>query len=415
MGVLVYLDKTNYYWSYDQPAYLHLKTDETVQLKVYEIIDSTTFTYIDDMQNRAARTGEQIIQLWSTNPHGSLPSSLITGYINVEIYESGNLVSTKTLPYYYGPPAITFKFYDKNTNAQVSGNVSYYITQPYSFTVYFMNYTGEAYIPFVPTYANKSNIEFAYADSNVKYYYTSPINVDAGTYNVLLDPFGPNDEIPVVIGIDVTKDLYAYIMNDYLSYTLANSTAFNIMWNNFSTNKSAQFLFVTNFFDKFGINVLITDIEATVIDQNTVHLDVYANQDLAPIILALIIIAIIVGIVMAPSIINAINNLTVTMTKRSVDTGLLQYANTINTLKAQAMNQCLSITDSAERQKCLDDVNKAYSSLPSTTDLINALNQLNATLSSQSDQQKKEADKWKLVALASLGLVGGTLLTRERK
>ncbi|MGC8564784.1 MAG: hypothetical protein ACP5LZ_07875, partial [Fervidicoccaceae archaeon] len=111
MGVLVYLDKTNYYWSYDQPAYLHLKTDETVQLKVYEIIGSTTVTYIDDMQNRAARTGEQIIQLWSTNPHGSLPSSLITGYINVEIYESGNLVSTKTLPYYYGPPAITFMFY----------------------------------------------------------------------------------------------------------------------------------------------------------------------------------------------------------------------------------------------------------------------------------------------------------------
>jgi predicted PurR-regulated permease PerM len=187
------------------------------------------------------------------------------------------------------------------------------------------------------------------------------------------------------------------------------------MWNNFSTNKSAQFLFVTNFFDKLGIKVLITDIEATVIDQNTVHLDVYANQDLAPIVLALIVIAIIVGIVMAPSIINAINNLTITLTKKSVDTALLQYANTINTLKAQAINQCLSLTDPAERQKCLDDVNKAYSSLPSTTDLINALNQLNATLSSQSDKQKKEADTWKLVALASLGLVGGTLLTRERK
>ncbi|MGC8564788.1 MAG: hypothetical protein ACP5LZ_07895, partial [Fervidicoccaceae archaeon] len=154
-----------------------------------------------------------------------------------------------------------------------------------------------------------------------------------------------------MIGIDVTRDLYAYIMNDYLSYTQVNSTAFNIMWNNFSTNKSAQFLFVTNFFDKLGIKVLITDIEATVIDQNTVHLDVYANQDLAPIILALIVIAIIVGIVMAPSIISAINNLTVTMTKKSVDTGLLQYASTINTLKAQAMNQCLSITDPTQRQQ----------------------------------------------------------------
>jgi len=415
MGVLVYLDETNYYWAYDQPAYLHLKTDETVQLKVYEIIGSTTFTYIDDVMAGTTRTGEQIIKLWDYNSHGYLPSSLITGYINVEIYESGKLVSTKTIPYYYGPPAITFRFYDKNTNAQVSGNVSYYITQPGSFTVYFMKNTGTAFVPFVPTSANKSNIEFAYADSYVKYYYTSPINVQAGTYNVFLNPFGPNDEIPVVIGIDVTKDLYAYIMNDYLSYTQVNSTAFNIMWNNFSTNKSAQFLFVTNFFDKLGIKVLITDIEATVIDQNTVHLDVYANQDLSPIILALIIIAIIVGIVMAPSIINAINNLTVTMTKKSVDTGLLQYANTINTLKAQAMNQCLSITDPTQRQQCLNDVNKAYSSLPSTTDLVNALNQLNATLSSQSDQQKKEADTWKLVALASLGLVGGTLLTRERK
>ncbi|MGC9115764.1 MAG: hypothetical protein ACP5HH_07195 [Fervidicoccaceae archaeon] len=415
MAVLVYLDKTNYYWSYDLPAYLHLKTDETVQLKAYEIIDSTTFTYIDDVTAGTTRTGEQIIKLWDYNPHGSLPSSLITGYITVEIYESGNLVSTKTLPYYYGPSAITFRFYDKNTNAQVSGNVSYYITQPYSFTVYFMNYTNTAYIPFVPTSANKSNIEFAYADSYVKYYYTSPINVEAGTYNVLLDPFGPNDEIPVVIGIDVTKDLYAYIMNDYLSYTLANSTAFNIMWNNFSANKSAQFLFATNFFDKFGIKVLITDIEATMIDQNTVHLDIYANQDLAPIILALIVIAIITGIVMAPFIINAINNLTITLTKKSVDTALLQYVNTINTLKAQAMNQCLSLTDPTQRQQCLNDVNKAYSSLPTTSQIVQDLNNTNTTLSNQLDNQKKETDKWKLVALASLGLTGGALLTRERK
>jgi hypothetical protein len=90
----------NIFMNYDEPARLVYDTEgATLRFKIYESWDSNQAIYLDDTITNTNRTGKGILNLWSTNPHGTPPTTTVSIYtVTVEVYDTSNKsIETKKL------------------------------------------------------------------------------------------------------------------------------------------------------------------------------------------------------------------------------------------------------------------------------------------------------------------------------
>jgi hypothetical protein len=200
----------NIFMNYDEPAQLFYDTEgATVKLKIYETWDSNQAIYVDDIAQNVTRTGKGVIDLWSTNPHGTPPADSITIYtITVEVYNVNNqLIEMKKLKYMYSRKDLT-RIYVKDENGNSLIAQINYLTI-YDNDKYFRTYYGDNMTLPYPSYDNtKAYLEIYRIISHDRKYYTiariDRIIPNAGTFNIIMKP---STDIVVYFDVEINNDI----------------------------------------------------------------------------------------------------------------------------------------------------------------------------------------------------------------
>jgi hypothetical protein len=200
----------NIFMNYDEPARLVYDTEgATLRFKIYETWDSNQAIYLDDTITNTNRTGKGILDLWSTNPHGTPPTNAISIYtITVEVYNVNNqLLEMKKLKYMYSRKDLT-RIYVKDENGNSLIAQINYLTI-YDNDKYFRTYYGDNMTLPYPSYDNtKAYLEIYRIISSDKKYYTiariDRIIPNAGTFNIIMKP---STDIIVYFDIEINNDI----------------------------------------------------------------------------------------------------------------------------------------------------------------------------------------------------------------
>jgi len=205
----------NIFMNYDEPSKIVYDTEgQTIRLKIYETWDSNQAIYLDDTLTGTNRTGKGIIELWSTNPHGTPSTTVVNIYfVIVEIYDTSNrLIETRKLSYAYTRKGVTtLNVKDENNNdlvAQIN-----YITI-YNNERFFKTYYGSSLTVFYPISPEKTYVEVLKVMSKDKKYYLldrlDRIAPTSGTYNIILKP---RDEIIIYIDVELSNTVITTLMS----------------------------------------------------------------------------------------------------------------------------------------------------------------------------------------------------------
>jgi len=358
---------TNYFANYDQPATIYVDTaGQTVKLKIY---DSVT-TYVDDTISSTTRSGQFMLQVWSTNPRGNI-NNLITDVLHVEIYNTnGVLLEHKSLNYVYGKAVkqITFYYPDGFTATPYSAWSGTYNGIPvfgqYNATVIDLPITSgiiEAYI---------------YSDAHGgKFYFMGRIEKVTDKITLL----GPSDRFDVTFRISVTKDLLNFLFNipgfdhvaGFIDYFFAQFIA---------QPASYAYSIVTAIMNRIGINLPAKSISVDGSDILVTY-----EQDIAIEVIAFFVIAGLIGLYY---IANIVHDITVAQTTQAIterDKYIAQtYQNVVQqqqqTLKT-ALDYANQIPDPTERAKAISQIMTSPLVNPSNyySGLSTALQQANTT------------------------------------
>lgn len=185
----------------DQPLWLWVKNplNTQYQLKVYEKTATDQIIYIDDTATNTTRQGDQLVQLYTQNPHGSPSSTEQIFSVVVEVYEGGSLVYSKTLQYLFVANDTTVYFKDENGNT-IMANATY--LDPRGF---FKNAYANA---FSFKYNPNAYIEF-YTESPKRYLISRLDHViqQPGTYNITLKTVS---KAQFIVYVDVNAYIQAF-------------------------------------------------------------------------------------------------------------------------------------------------------------------------------------------------------------
>jgi len=358
---------TNYFANYDQPAWIFVDTaGQTVKLKIY---DSVT-TYIDDTISNTTRTGQFMLQVWSTNPRGNI-SNLITDILHVDIYDANNnLIEQKALNYVYGQyvKQITFYYPDGYTATPISVWSGVYNGIP----VFGQNSATVIDLPIT------SGIIEAYVYSEThggKFYFIG--RLDNVTDRITL--LGPSDRFDVTLRISVTKDLLSFLFNipgfEYVSQYI------DYFFSQFVAQPMAYaYSLATAIMNRIGINLPVKSIQV----DGTDILITY-EQDIA---WELALILFIGGLIALQYIAQIVHDISVAVTTQSQtdrDKAIAQTYQNVVQQQQQTVQQALSyannIPDPTERAKAISQIVSSPLVNPSNYvgGLSTALQQANTT------------------------------------
>jgi len=363
---------TNYFANYDQPATIYVDTaGQTIKLKIY---DSVT-TYVDDTISNTTRSGQFMLQVWSTNPRGNI-NNLITDVLHVEIYDANNvLIEHKSLNYVYGQyvKQITFYYPDGYTATPIAVWSGVYNGIPvfgqYNATVIDLPIT--------------SGIIEAYAYSEThggKFYYMGRLENVADKITLL----GPSDRFDVTWRISVTKDLLGFLFNipgfdyvsKYIDYFFAQFIA---------QPASYAYSIVTAIMNRLGINLPVKSIQ---VDGSDILITY--EQD---IMWEMVVFLVIAGVIALPYIAQIVHDISVAITTQSEtdrDKYIAQVYQNVVQQQQQTIQQALqyasTIQDPTERQKAISQILSSPLVNPSNyySGLSTALQQANTTTQQQS-------------------------------
>ncbi|MEM3414858.1 MAG: hypothetical protein QW575_04745 [Thermoproteota archaeon] len=331
----------NYFPTYDTPAWLMVDTSgQTIKLKIY---DSVT-TYVDDTINSTTRTGQFMLQVWSTNPRGNI-DNLITDILHVEIYDTSNkLIDKKTLSYVYGK-AVKY--------------ISFYYPDGYSATpqgVWGGNFNG------VPVFGDisgntiglpiTSGLIETYSYSELrggKFYYIGKIENVTDRITLI----GPAERFDVTLRIRVTRDILGFLFDipgfnyvaDFIDYFFAQFIA---------QPMSYAHSLVAAIMNRLGINLPAKKIEVDGSDILVTY-----EQD----IMWELVVVVVTGLIALHYIAQIVHDISVAITTQSQtdrDKAIAQTYQKVVQQQQQTLQQALqyasSIQDPTERDKAISQI-----------------------------------------------------------
>jgi hypothetical protein len=390
---------TNYFPAYDTPAWIMVDTQgQTVKLKIY---DSVT-TYIDDTISSTTRSGQFMLQIWSSNPRGNI-NNLITDILHVDVYNTSNsLVERKTLNYVYGKAVkyITFYFPDG------------YLASPQgvwggSFNGIQVFGTVSANVIGLPITSGLIEV-YTYSElRGGKFYYIGKIEKIADRITLI----GPAERFDVTLRIRVTRDVLGFLFNipgfnyvaGFIDYFFAQFVA---------RPMSFAYSLVTAIMNRLGIN-----LPAKRIDVDGTDILVTYEQD---IMWELVVFLVIAGVIALPYIAQIVHDISVAVTAQAEaerDKAIAQtYQNVVQqqqqTLQT-ALQYASQIQDTQERDKAITQILSSPLVNPSnyTSGLGTALQQANT----QNQQTQQQLDQMKTMMYIAIGVAIVSLLLSIRK
>jgi hypothetical protein len=390
---------TNYFPAYDTPAWVTVDTQgQTVKLKIY---DSVT-TYIDDTISGTTRSGQFMLQIWSTNPRGNI-NNLITDILHIDVYNTSNsLVERKTLNYVYGKyvKQITFYYPDGFTATPMAVWSGVYNGIPV------FGQTNASVIDLPIT----SGIIEAYVYSEIhggKFYFMGRIEKVTDRITLL----GPSDRFDVTLRIRVTRDVLGFLFNipgfnyvaGFIDYFFAQFVA---------RPMSFAYSLVTAIMNRIGIN-----LPAKKIDVDGTDILVTYEQDIAVEVLVFFALVGLVGLYYLTQIVHDISVAMTAQAEAERDKAIAQtYQNVVQqqqqTLQT-ALDYASQIQDPQERDKAITQVLSSPLVNPSnyTSGLGTALQQANT----QNQQTQQQLDQMKTMMYIAIGVAIVSLLLSIRK
>lgn len=377
--------KCNIFLSQDTPAYLELDPEnQTVRLKVYE----GSITYIDDTITGTNRGTYQVIQIWSINPN-PLPATPIGRMLIVEVYDtSNNLLERHRLPYLYGTKYKSIQIRDENDNP-LSCNISA-LVYPFYYCRYNSQYVD---IPWSPDTEDRQFFE-AYRVGDKKYYYIGKVTELAPLTNLALNPI-EKAIVKIVYKINIP------VLSALLSGVGQLPYVGNFL-NSFFSFITNNFLWLERAIAKtIGINIPVINVE---IDLSTNTLTAYYEQDIAPIIEFIIIIAVLAVFINLPRILDVIQDMTrvaEVSAKAQITESIAQQNQAV---LSRAVEQC------GGNQECIAQVLNALN--VANTNITNALREIESL---KSEVEKLKGQRLIIGLGAGLGgLAAGYLLSRPQ-
>jgi len=389
----------NYFPAYDTPAWILVDTQgQTVRLKIYDSVGN----YIDDTLSGTNRTGQFMLQVWSTNPRGNI-NNLITDILHIDIYDtSNNLKDKKTLSYVYGKAVkyITFYYPDGYTASPMG--------------VWGGNFNG------VPVFGEingnviglpiTSGLIEAYSNSQIrggKFYFIGKIEKVTDRITLI----GPAERFDVTLRIRVTRDVLNFLFNipgfeyvsGFIDYFFAQFIARPL---------SFAYSLASAIMNRLGIN-----LPAKRIDVDGTDILITYEQD---IMWELIVFLVIAGVIALPYIAQIVHDISVAITAQTQaerDKAIAQTYQNVTKQQQQTLQTALEyasqIQDPAERDKAISQILSSPLVNPSnyTSGLGTALQQANT----QNQQLQQQLDQMKTMMYVAIGVAIVALILSIRK
>jgi hypothetical protein len=389
----------NYFPAYDTPAWIMVDTQgQTVKLKIY---DSVT-TYIDDTISGTTRSGQFMLQIWSTNPRGNI-NNLITDILHIDVYNTSNsLVERKTLNYVYGRAVkyITFYYPDGYLASPLGVWVGNYDHIPVFGTV-----NGNV----IGLPITRGLIEVYEYDElrRGKFYYIGKIENISDRITLI----GPAERFDVTLRIRVTRDVLGFLFDipgfnyvaGFIDYFFAQFVA---------RPMSFAYSLVTAIMNRIGIN-----LPAKKIDVDGTDILVTYEQDIAVEVLVFFALVGLVGLYYLTQIVHDISVAITAQAEAERDKAIAQtYQNVVQqqqqTLQT-ALDYASQINDPQERDKAITQVLSSPLVNPSnyTSGLGTALQQANT----QNQQTQQQLEQMKTLMYIAIGVAIVSLLLSIRK
>jgi len=339
----------NIFMNYDEPARLVYDTEgATLRFRIYETWDSNQAIYVDDTATNTNRTGKGILDLWSTNPHGTPSSTTVNIYtITIEVYDASNrLLETRKLSYAYTRKGVTYIYVKDENNQDLIAQINYVTV--YNNDRYFRTYSGTFITIPYPDNPTQSYLEILSVKSRDRKYYMidrfDRIGTGAGTYNIKL---APRDKIIVYMDVTITNDIITKLMSipglNYVTSFLIN-LGINIL--NFG-------LVIGNYIrELLGLKDYYV-VKAEKISDNPLVIRFYYRTDIAPLLAVIILGSIICGTIITWVIATAIRDMRVAEmtyeTQKVITERYTQYTKLVD----KVIDFCKTQPDS---QKCYNEI-----------------------------------------------------------
>jgi hypothetical protein len=382
------------------PAYLYLDTEgDTVRLKIYEVYDGITAIYVDDTVTGTNRRGEMLVKIWSTNAHGSPPSTPAIYEITVEIYNTNNeLRESKKLKYKYVQSNTMFNF-KRPDGADLVGIINFVDTQGF-----FIHYYGST-ISFY--YEPNAYIEFLRQEG--KYYYIGKVSRvvnSPGSYNVIIYP-STDGYIHFYMDIKIDNELLRWVFN---TPGVSQFIGF-ITWLNANV-ASFELYIASRLLEKMGLSDVRID-KVEVVSTNPFTIRIYMSQDPKPILVALAAIGIfavgvLVGLIAGGYIVDIVYSVERMVALKVTERIYTEYTNLVSNI----INYCMQSysNDPNAVAQCINEILSKIT--PPTTSALNTVKEIE-DLQGKIKSLEEEMGMWKtLVIVAGIILLAFTLASR---